>query len=399
MVGGGPAGLMAAEVLARAGVAVTVYDRMPSPARKLPPGGARRPEHHALRGPRPVPRPVRQVGRPARADGGRVQPDGPAGVVRGPGRADVRGVERAGVPELVPGHPVGPRLVGTTGRPRRDDRAAAALDGLDRRRPAVRRHRRGAPRGRRRRDGLRARRSIVAAARRGRRVGGRVRGPRGRDDAAAAGERRRASRLDGDVRGPLRGDAAQARGVVGARAAVPRGRHGHPDGHRGRARLRDRRGDPRRPRRGRTVRAGGRPAPRPHGGPARREAATPPTEGLRLELAAPLDRARPGRGGPAAGVEGRVPARRPIRRRGPGEGRAGGADRHHAHRARDLDRRGDRLVGGRRVPDAAPDARHVRRGRDARLGGAHGRLPAAGVVQHRGGRGAGRAGLAQDANR
>lgn len=35
MVGGGPAGLIAAEVLARAGVAVTVYDRMPSVARKL----------------------------------------------------------------------------------------------------------------------------------------------------------------------------------------------------------------------------------------------------------------------------------------------------------------------------------------------------------------------------
>ncbi|UZN02866.1 NAD(P)/FAD-dependent oxidoreductase [Cellulomonas sp. S1-8] len=35
VVGGGPAGLMAAEVLARAGVAVTVYDRMPSVARKL----------------------------------------------------------------------------------------------------------------------------------------------------------------------------------------------------------------------------------------------------------------------------------------------------------------------------------------------------------------------------
>jgi uncharacterized flavoprotein (TIGR03862 family) len=34
-VGGGPAGLMAAEVLASAGCAVTVYDRMPSPARKL----------------------------------------------------------------------------------------------------------------------------------------------------------------------------------------------------------------------------------------------------------------------------------------------------------------------------------------------------------------------------
>lgn len=35
VVGGGPAGLIAAEVLARAGVAVTVYDRMPSVARKF----------------------------------------------------------------------------------------------------------------------------------------------------------------------------------------------------------------------------------------------------------------------------------------------------------------------------------------------------------------------------
>lgn len=35
MIGGGPAGLMAAEVLARAGVAVTVYDQMPSVGRKF----------------------------------------------------------------------------------------------------------------------------------------------------------------------------------------------------------------------------------------------------------------------------------------------------------------------------------------------------------------------------
>ncbi|WP_454051648.1 NAD(P)/FAD-dependent oxidoreductase [Cellulomonas sp. Marseille-Q8402] len=35
VIGGGPAGLIAAEVLARAGVAVTVYDRMPSVARKF----------------------------------------------------------------------------------------------------------------------------------------------------------------------------------------------------------------------------------------------------------------------------------------------------------------------------------------------------------------------------
>ena len=35
VIGGGPAGLMAAEVLGRAGVAVTLYDRMPSVGRKL----------------------------------------------------------------------------------------------------------------------------------------------------------------------------------------------------------------------------------------------------------------------------------------------------------------------------------------------------------------------------
>src|SRR4051812_13908086 len=35
VIGGGPAGLMAAEVLSAAGVAVTVYDRMPSLGRKF----------------------------------------------------------------------------------------------------------------------------------------------------------------------------------------------------------------------------------------------------------------------------------------------------------------------------------------------------------------------------
>src|ERR1700733_4588474 len=35
VIGGGPAGLMAAEVMAQAGLAVTVFDRMPSLGRKL----------------------------------------------------------------------------------------------------------------------------------------------------------------------------------------------------------------------------------------------------------------------------------------------------------------------------------------------------------------------------
>src|SRR6266700_7636012 len=35
IIGGGPAGLMAAEILSAAGLAVTVYERMPTPGRKL----------------------------------------------------------------------------------------------------------------------------------------------------------------------------------------------------------------------------------------------------------------------------------------------------------------------------------------------------------------------------
>ena len=35
VIGGGPAGLMAAEILSAAGLAVTLYERMPTPGRKL----------------------------------------------------------------------------------------------------------------------------------------------------------------------------------------------------------------------------------------------------------------------------------------------------------------------------------------------------------------------------
>ncbi len=35
IIGGGPAGLMAAEILSAAGLSVTVYERMPTPGRKL----------------------------------------------------------------------------------------------------------------------------------------------------------------------------------------------------------------------------------------------------------------------------------------------------------------------------------------------------------------------------
>ena len=50
IVGGGPAGLMAAETLAAGGASVTVYDRMPSLAPQVSARRARRAQSHAQRG-------------------------------------------------------------------------------------------------------------------------------------------------------------------------------------------------------------------------------------------------------------------------------------------------------------------------------------------------------------
>jgi uncharacterized flavoprotein (TIGR03862 family) len=61
----------------------------------------------------------------------------------------------------------------------------------------------------------------------------------------------------------------------------------------------------------------------------------------------------------------------------------------------DLERRWHRARRGRRRVHAQEAARHVRRRRDARLGGPDGRLPAAGDVQHRGRRRQRRARLAR----
>ena len=97
MIGGGPAGLMAAEVLAAAGVAVTVYDQMPSVGRKLLMAGR---GGLNLTHAEPLPVFLSRYGARAclaGADHRRVSAGGADRVVQRPGPADLRRVQRAGV--------------------------------------------------------------------------------------------------------------------------------------------------------------------------------------------------------------------------------------------------------------------------------------------------------------
>ena len=104
VIGGGPAGLMAAEVLARAGARVTVFERMPSVGRKLLRGRPRRAQPHPHRAARRPARPLRPGPPDARPGDRGVRSGRPAGLVRGARAGAVRRDERPGVPVRVPGH-------------------------------------------------------------------------------------------------------------------------------------------------------------------------------------------------------------------------------------------------------------------------------------------------------
>ena len=133
VIGGGPAGLIAAEVLGRAGVSVTVYDRMPSVGRKLLMAGRGGLNLTHSRGVRALPRPLCR-GRAAAAAPDRGLPSGgPARLVRGPGPGDLRRLERARVPEGLQGLAAPARLAVAAGGPRRPLRPAPSLAGLGRR--------------------------------------------------------------------------------------------------------------------------------------------------------------------------------------------------------------------------------------------------------------------------
>ena len=165
VIGGGPAGLMAAEVLAGGGARVTVYDGMAVARAQVPAGGARRAEPHAQRGPGAAARPLWRGGASAAAGDRGVSAGGAARLVRGAGAGDVRRLERAGVSQGDEDLAAAARVAAAPRCGRRRLQAAASLDRLGRRgRARVRDARRpGVDQGRRHRAG--ARRRQLAAAR------------------------------------------------------------------------------------------------------------------------------------------------------------------------------------------------------------------------------------------
>ena len=131
VIGGGPAGLMAAEMLGQSGLAVTVYDQMPSVGRKFLMAGrgglnltpARISEHFTERYAEARP----HLPAPARG----VPPGRSAGLVRG-GAGHLRGVERADFPQDLQGVAPVARLAGAARAARRGLQAAPPLAGLGR---------------------------------------------------------------------------------------------------------------------------------------------------------------------------------------------------------------------------------------------------------------------------
>lgn len=131
VIGAGPAGLMAAEILACAGRSVTVFDQMPSMGRKFlmaGRGGLNLTHGEALDrfltryGPEAAPQLIRAIQdfppEALRAWGGRAGP------------AALRGNKRAGLPARHEGEPAAPRLGGASRRHGRAIRPPPPLAGV-----------------------------------------------------------------------------------------------------------------------------------------------------------------------------------------------------------------------------------------------------------------------------
>ena len=270
VIGGGPAGLMAAETLARAGATVTVHERMPSPGRKFLLAGhgglnLTHSEHRA--------RFVTRYGRSADRIAPMLDAFGPDDLrawCADLGEATFVGSSGRVFPQAFRATPLfrawlarldelGVRIERRTFWSGWSD--AGALLVHRRRRPGHRSHGR--------RHDLRPGWGVVAAPGRGRQLDRALHRARRAGDAAQGGQRRRRGGLVGRLRRALRRKAAQERGRRGARPGLParaRRRDAHPLRDRGRAGLRERRGHSGSPRRRAPDahgprRPGGRPPP------------------------------------------------------------------------------------------------------------------------------------------
>ena len=185
IIGAGPAGLMAAEVLAQGGARVTVYDAMPSVGRKFLMAGR---GGLNLTHSEPLPEFLaryREAAPHLEAAIAAFPPERLREWSEALGQPTFVGSSGRVFPQAFKASPLAARLAAAAGCVRRAVRVASSLDRLGRRRPSVVSSARRATRDRGARDGAGARRRELAAARLGRRVGGGARGEGRRDIAAA----------------------------------------------------------------------------------------------------------------------------------------------------------------------------------------------------------------------
>ena len=132
VIGAGPAGLMAAEVLAQGGAAVTVYDAMPSAGRKFLMAGR---GGLNLTHSEPLPAFLARYGEAMPQLAAAIEafpPDALARMERGAGAADLCRLQRPGVSKSVQGLAAAAGVAAAAGFDGRAIRAAPSLDRLGR---------------------------------------------------------------------------------------------------------------------------------------------------------------------------------------------------------------------------------------------------------------------------
>ena len=137
VIGAGPAGLMAAEVLARGGASVTVYDAMPSAGRKFLMAGRGELDLTHSEAAAGIFGTLRRGQAAASAADRGISAGRVACVERGAGAADIRRFQRKGVSTSVQSIAAAARVAAAARCDGRPIRVAASLDRMGRKRKAV----------------------------------------------------------------------------------------------------------------------------------------------------------------------------------------------------------------------------------------------------------------------